>query len=247
MFLELNSVSKSFGAIPVADDISFSVGAGEAVGIIGPNGAGKTSLFNLISGDLLPTAGRIEFGGKDVTALGSRRRSHLGIARTYQVPLPFTGLSVFENVLVGAMFSGDAGDGGDVVPEDHSLDVLEKTGLIHRADALAGSLSLLDRKRLELARALSTRPRVILLDEIAGGLTEAECLQLVSLIRTIHASGTIVIWIEHIVHALLSVVQRLIVLDRGRVVADGDPHDVMRSPQVREIYLGMEPDAEDLA
>lgn len=243
MFLELNSVYKSFGAIPVADNVSFSVGAGEAVGIIGPNGAGKTSLFNLISGDLSPTAGRIEFGGKDVTAFGSRRRSHLGIARTYQVPLPFTGLSVFENVLVGAMFSGD---GGDVVPEDHSLDVLERTGLIHRADALAGSLSLLDRKRLELARALSTRPRVILLDEIAGGLTEAECLQLVSLIRTIHASGTIVIWIEHIVHALLSVVQRLIVLDRGRVVADGDPHEVMRSPQVREIYLGMEPDAEDL-
>jgi branched-chain amino acid transport system ATP-binding protein len=244
VFLELNSVSKSFGAIPVADGISFSVGAGEAVGIIGPNGAGKTSLFNLISGDLLPTAGRIDFGGKDVTVFGSRKRSHLGIARTYQVPLPFTGLSVFENVLVGAMFSGD---GSDAVPEDRSVEVLEKTGLILRADVLAGSLSLLDRKRLELARALSTRPRVILLDEIAGGLTEAECLQLVSLIRTIHASGTTVIWIEHIVHALLSVVQRLIVLDRGRVVADGDPHEVMRSPQVREIYLGMEPDAEDLA
>jgi branched-chain amino acid transport system ATP-binding protein len=239
--LELRSVRKSFGAIPVADDISFSVGAGEAVGIIGPNGAGKTSLFNLISGDLLASSGHIAFLGKDVTVLGSRRRSHLGIARTYQVPLPFTGLSVYENVLVGAMFSG-----GDIVPEDHSLDVLEKTGLIQRADALAGSLSLLDRKRLELARALSTCPRVILLDEIAGGLTEAECLQLVSLIRTIHASGTTVIWIEHIVHALLSVVQRLIVLDRGQVVADGNPHEVMRSPQVREIYLGMEPGAEDL-
>lgn len=241
MSLELRSVCKSFGAIPVADDISFSVGTGEAVGIIGPNGAGKTSLFNLISGDLLPSSGHIAFLGKDVTVLGSRRRSHLGIARTYQVPLPFTGLSVYENVLVGAMFSG-----GDIVPADHSLDVLEKTGLIQRADALAGSLSLLDRKRLELARALSTCPRVILLDEIAGGLTEAECLQLVSLIRTIHASGTTVVWIEHIVHALLSVVQRLIVLDRGQVVADGNPHEVMRSPQVREIYLGMEPGAEDL-
>lgn len=242
MFLALNSVSKSFGAIPVADNISFSVGAGEAVGIIGPNGAGKTSLFNLVSGDLLPTAGRIEFLEKDVTGFGSRSRSHLGIARTYQVPLPFTGLSVFENVLLGAMFSG----GSDIVPEDHALDVLGKTGLIHRVDALAGSLSLLDRKRLELARALSTRPRIILLDEIAGGLTEAECLQLVSLIRTIHSAGTTVIWIEHIVHALLRVVQRLIVLDRGRVVADGDPHEVVRSPQVREIYLGMEPDTEDL-
>lgn len=242
MFLELNSVSKSFGAIAVADNVTFSVNAGEAVGIIGPNGAGKTSLFNLISGELLPTAGQIEFLGNKVTALGSRRRSHLGIARTYQVPLPFTGLSVFENVLVGAMFSG----GGGGAPEDHAKHVLEKTGLAHRADVLAGSLSLLDRKRLELARALSTHPRVILLDEIAGGLTEAECLQLVSLIQAIHAAGTTVIWIEHIVHALLSVVHRLIVLDRGRLVSDGDPHDVMRSPQVREIYLGMEPDAEDL-
>ena len=243
MILTLRSVSKSFGALTVADNVSFSVKPNEAVGIIGPNGAGKTTLFNLISGDLAPSSGTIEFAGRDVTALGARRRSHLGIARTYQVPLPFTGLTVLENVLVGAIFSGGP---ADTTPEELAADVLRRTGLDHRRHVLAGSLSLLDRKRLELARALATRPKVILLDEIAGGLTEAECASLVALIRDIHAGGTVVIWIEHIVHALLSVVQRLIVLDRGKLVADGEPHAVMHSPQVREIYLGMEPDAEDL-
>lgn len=228
----------------MADNVSFSVTAGEAVGIIGPNGAGKTSLFNLISGDIAPSGGAISFSGNDVTALGSRRRSHLGIARTYQVPLPFTGLTVLENVLVGAMFSGGH---AEQTPEVLVAEVLHRTGLDHRRNQLAGTLSLLDRKRLELARALATRPKIILLDEIAGGLTEAECHDLVALIREIHAGGTVVIWIEHIVHALLSVVNRLLVLDRGKLVADGEPHSVMHSPQVREIYLGMEPDAEDLA
>lgn len=241
--LSLQSVSKNFDAITVAEDISFSVTDGEAIGIIGPNGAGKTSLFNLISGDIAPSAGTISLAGNDVTQLGSRSRCHLGIARTYQVPLPFTGLTVLENVLVGAIFSGKQNARS---PEELAAEVLERTGLDHRRNQLAGSLSLLDRKRLELARALATSPKIILLDEIAGGLTEAECHVLIGLIREIHAAGTIVIWIEHIVHALLSVAQRLIVLDRGRLVADGEPHAVMSSAQVREIYLGVEPDAEDL-
>lgn len=241
--LSLQSVSKNFDAITVAEDISFSVADGEAIGIIGPNGAGKTSLFNLISGDIAPSAGTISLAGNDVTQLGSRSRCHLGIARTYQVPLPFTGLTVLENVLVGAIFSGKQNARS---PEELATEVLQRTGLDHRRNQLAGSLSLLDRKRLELARALATSPKIILLDEIAGGLTEAECHVLIGLIREIHAAGTIVIWIEHIVHALLSIAQRLIVLDRGRLVADGEPHAVMSSAQVREIYLGVEPDAEDL-
>ena len=241
--LSLQSVSKNFDAITVAEDISFSVTDGEAIGIIGPNGAGKTSLFNLISGDIAPSAGTISLAGNDVTQLGSRSRCHLGIARTYQVPLPFTGLTVLENVLVGAIFSGKQNARS---PEELAAEVLQRTGLDHRRNQLAGSLSLLDRKRLELARALATSPKIILLDEIAGGLTEAECHVLIGLIREIHAAGTIVIWIEHIVQALLSVAQRLIVLDRGRLVADGEPHAVMSSAQVREIYLGVEPDAEDL-
>lgn len=244
MLLKLSAISRSFGAISVAENVSFSVPFGSAVGIIGPNGAGKTSLFNLISGDLSPTSGKIEFQGEDVTALGSRDRSRLGIARTYQVPLPFVGLTAFENVLVGATFAGDQ---HAAPPEERADTVLRRVGLAHRSDILAGSLSLLDRKRLELARALATQPKLILLDEIAGGLTDAECQDLVTLIGAIHASGTAVIWIEHIVHALMSVVERLIVLDRGQLVADGKPAVVMHSSRVREIYLGVEPDSRDLA
>ncbi|QDF37488.1 ABC transporter ATP-binding protein [Bradyrhizobium symbiodeficiens] len=242
MILSLHGISKTFGAIAVAQDVSLSIEAGEAVGIIGPNGAGKTSLFNLISGDMAPTSGKIEFAADDVTSFGSRKRSRLGVARTYQVPLPFTGLTVFENVLVGAMSSSQV----DSTPEQRSIQILKRTGLLHRAETLAGTLTLLDRKRLELARALAIDPRLLLLDEIAGGLTDAECSELIDLIRAVHDAGTAVLWIEHVVHALVSVVKRLIVIDRGRIVADGDPHEVMRSSQVREIYLGVEPDMEAL-
>jgi len=241
--LSVQAVSKSFGAVRVADNISFDVQNGDAVGIIGPNGAGKTSLFNLITGDLAPASGTILVDGTNVTRLATRQRSKLGIARTYQIPLPFVGLSVFENVLVGGIFSA-RNDGQS--PEMLCMSVLRQTGLSHRADSIAGTLSLLDRKRLELARALATKPRLLLLDEIAGGLTDAECHELVDLIQSIQQRGTTIIWIEHIVHALLRVVRHLIVLDRGRIVATGEPHAVMNSPEVREIYLGMEPDAEDL-
>jgi len=243
MVLSVQAVSKSFGAVQVADNVSFDVQHGDAVGIIGPNGAGKTSLFNLITGDLSPASGTILLDKTDVTKLATRQRSRLGIARTYQIPLPFVGLSVFENVLVGGIFAARYGDQS---PEQLCMDVLRQTGLSHRADSIAGTLSLLDRKRLELARALATQPRLLLLDEIAGGLTEAECLELVGLIQNIRRQGTTIIWIEHIVHALLRVVQHLIVLDRGRIVAMGEPHAVMNSAQVREIYLGVEPDAESL-
>jgi branched-chain amino acid transport system ATP-binding protein len=237
--LSLQGVSKSFGAVPVADRISFDVSGGEAVGIIGPNGAGKTSLFNLISGDIPPSEGRIHIDGRDVTALGTRRRVHLGIARTYQVPLPFVGLTVFENVMIGSIF-GRKTNAGD--PDMSCATIIERAGLSHRSDTLAGELTLLDRKRLELARALATNPKVLLLDEIAGGLTDAECTVLIALVTEIHRAGVTVIWIEHIVHALLRVVKRLLVLDRGRLIADGDPFEVMASSQVREIYLGLEPE-----
>ena len=235
MLLELAGVSKSFGAIVVANDVTFSVREGEAVGVIGPNGAGKTSLFNLISGDLAPNAGSIRLLGQDVTRMSARRRAHSGLARTYQIPHPFAGLTVFENLLVGAIHSRGAS-----TPEAHRVcgRVLDMTGIADRANRLAGSLTLLDRKRLELARALATQPKLLLLDEIAGGLTEAECKSLVSLIQDIHRSGTTIIWIEHIVHALVSVTQRLLVVNFGAVVADGPPRQVMALPKVKEIYLG---------
>ena len=235
MILELDDISKRFGQLKVADAISFGVTEGEAVGIVGPNGAGKTTLFSLIGGALRPDRGRVRLLGKDITDASPQARCAAGIARTHQVPRPFGRLTVFENVLVGACFATPRSEKDAV---DLCGAVLETTGLLRHANKLAGALPLLDRKRLELARALATRPRVLLLDEIAGGLTEGECAVLIDMIRAIGASGVSILWIEHIVHALLAVVTRLVVLNFGQVVAEGEPRAVMASQAVREIYLG---------
>ena len=234
--LELKGVSKAFGAIIVAERIDLALSSGEALGVIGPNGAGKSTLFNLITGMLRPDSGRVILDGKDITDLASEDRCRAGIGRSFQIPLPFDHLSVFENLSVAALF------GGGLAPADAVQAcgrTLALTGLEAKANRLAGSLPLLDRKRLELARALATRPRTLLLDEIAGGLTEAECHELVETICTIHAGGVSIVWIEHVVHALLAVVQRLVVLDFGRVVAQGVPSEVMRSSEVQTIYMGV--------
>ena len=235
MILELDDISKRFGQLKVADAISFGVAEGEAVGIVGPNGAGKTTLFSLIGGVLRPDRGRVRLLGRDITDASPQARCAAGIARTHQVPGPFGRLTVFENVLVGACFATPRSEKDAV---DLCGAVLETTGLLRHANKLAGALPLLDRKRLELARALATRPRVLLLDEIAGGLTEGECAVLIDMIRAIGASGVSILWIEHIVHALLAVVTRLVVLNFGQVVAEGEPRAVMASQAVREIYLG---------
>ena len=237
--LQLEGVSKSFGAVKVADDLSYALEEGEALGVLGPNGAGKTSMFNLITGTLNPDAGRIQFGGEDITALSAARRSRAGIARSFQVPQPFTHMTVFENAMVAATQS--AGLGGHEA-ERLCIDALDQTELLDKANDRAGGLTLLNRKRLELTRALCAKPRLLLLDEIAGGLTEAECTSLIATIRSIHASGVSIIWIEHVVHALMAVVERLIVIDFGRKIAEGDPKAIMESPEVQEIYLGIEAD-----
>lgn len=236
--LQLKGLNKSFGALKVADDITVSVREGEALGIIGPNGAGKSTLFNLIGGALTPSSGQVLFRGQDVTAMRASGRCQLGIARSFQIPHPFVGMTVYENLLVASRF-GNSGHGD---ARDACRDILDRTGLISKANQPAGSLTLLERKRLELARALATGPKLLLLDEIAGGLTEAECRALVGTIREIHAQGISLIWIEHIVHALLAVVERLIVIDFGRVVAEGEPKTVMNDPMVQEIYMGIEVD-----
>ena len=233
--LKLDRLEKSFGALCVADKISLEVRAGDALGVIGPNGAGKTTLFGLIAGALQPASGRIWLEGRDVTDLDPAARCRAGIGRSHQVPLPFEKLTVFENVLTAACF-GQGKRERDVV--DHCGEALEKTRLLGKANRLAGSLTLLDRKRLEMARALAVKPRLLLLDEIAGGLTEGECRDLVETIAAINASGVTLIWIEHIVHALLAVVTRLVVLNFGRKIAEGDPQAVMNSENVRAIYLG---------
>jgi branched-chain amino acid transport system ATP-binding protein len=234
--LELKSVSKAFGTIVVASDIDLSLARGEALGIIGPNGAGKSTLFNLITGMLRPDRGRIVLEGRDITALPPEQRCRAGLGRSFQIPLPFEHLSVFENLSVAALFCGGMSQAEAVQVCGETLAL---TGLEPKANLRAGSLSLLDRKRLELARALATRPRILLLDEIAGGLTDAECHILIETIRSIHARGISIIWIEHVVHALLAVVSRLVVLDFGRIVAQGVPSEVMRSSEVQTIYMGV--------
>ncbi|MGX1500078.1 branched-chain amino acid transport system ATP-binding protein [Labrenzia sp. MBR-25] len=238
--LELKGVSKAYGAVTVADDLSYRLGGGEALGVIGPNGAGKTSMFNLITGTIRADSGQILLNGEDITRQSAARRCRGGIARSFQVPQPFAGMSVFENTLVAAIH----GTAGPLAKANaHCLEILELTGLIDRANDPAGKLNLLGRKRLELARALCARPRILLLDEIAGGLTEKECHELVATINTIRKTGLSLIWIEHIVHALLSVVDRLIVIDFGRKIADGDPKKTMASQAVQEIYMGVDADA----
>ena len=235
--LSLHGVSKSYGALKVTDDISLAVEAGETLGILGPNGAGKTTLFNLISGDVRCDAGRVEYDGRDVTRLAPHRRCRSGIGRSYQVPQPFGAMTVFENLVTAACFGGGE-------PERAAWKtaraVLEQTGLSAQANRPAASLRLLDRKRLELARALATRPKLLLLDEIAGGLTEHEAKQLVGELARIKASGVTMVWIEHVVHALLALADRLFVINFGAKLAEGEPQSVMRDPEVRRVYMGLE-------
>lgn len=236
--LELSGVTKRYGALTVTRDLSFSLSKGEVLGVIGPNGAGKTTMFNLISGDTRPDAGNVFFKGSNITQMSPHRRCRLGIGRTYQVARPFEGMTVFENLLVGALF-GAAGHGLSR-QQERCAEILERTGLLSKANRIAGTLPLLDRKRLELARALATEPELILLDEIAGGLTECEARELVDLIRQIHQGGLAIIWIEHVIHALLAVASRVLVIDFGAKLADGDPREVMDSPAVKRVYMGIE-------
>jgi branched-chain amino acid transport system ATP-binding protein len=222
----------------VLDRLTLAVHEREAVGVIGPNGAGKTTALNVLAGRLRPDRGSVLFQDRDVTTMSAHARCRAGIALTHQIPHPFEAMTVFENVLVGATHGAGR-------PEREAyadgLATLTLTGLAARANTRAGALALLDRKRLELARALATRPRVLLLDEIAGGLTEPEVAALVAVIRQVRAGGVAIVWIEHIVHALRSVVDRLVAIDFGRTLMEGPPDAVMASPEVQRVYLGIEP------
>lgn len=237
MLLVVDNVSKSYGALKVTQGVTFSVKEGETLGILGPNGAGKTTLFNLISGDALADSGSIRFLGQEVGSLPPHQRCRTGIGRSYQVPHPFGNMSVFENLVTAACFGGQ-------LPEQKAwslaADILDKTGLTIHANKPAGGLTLLNRKRLELARALATQPKLLLLDEIAGGLTEHEAHELVDELKRIKAEGTTMIWIEHVVHALMSIADRLLVINFGEKLAEGDPAVVMNDPNVRRVYMGLE-------
>lgn len=235
--ISVKNVSKSFGSFKVTNNLSFDLDKGDALGVLGPNGAGKTTMFNLISGDVIPDEGQVLFKGNDITRTAPHRRCRAGIGRSYQIAQPFVGMTVFENLLVGAMFGAEKS-------EDEAsaicVDVLQRTGLAAKANQLAGSLTLLDRKRLELARALATGPEVLLLDEIAGGLTEREAHELVDMVDGIRAQGVALIWIEHVVHALMAVATRLLVINFGEKLAEGEPQAVMASPEVQRVYMGIE-------
>ena len=238
MFLQLSGLSKQFGSLVVTDNINLDVQQGQALGILGPNGAGKSTLFNLITGNLNPDAGTVLFEGKDVTSMPAHQRCGLGIGRSFQIPKPFEEMTVFENLLVAASFGGGM---ASKAAEDCSVEVLQQTGLLKRANLPAGKLTLLERKRLELARAMATRPKMLLLDEIAGGLTEAECTSLVELIGQLNKEhGITVVWIEHVVNALLQVVDELFVIDFGRELARGEPQSVMNNLEVQAVYMGVD-------
>jgi branched-chain amino acid transport system ATP-binding protein len=235
--LSARDLAKSFGALRVLHDVSFDVQQGEVLGILGPNGAGKTTLFNLISGDLRPNAGEMTFAGQAMRGEPPYRRCQMGIGRTYQIPRPYSGMTTFENLLVAATFGG-----GRSEAESYALcaQILRDCELADKANRMAGALTLLDRKRLELARALASGPKLLLLDEIAGGLTDEEGRELVALIRRIRDRGVTIVWIEHVLHALLAVADRIMVLNFGEKIAEGAPQEVINNPEVKRVYMGIE-------
>jgi len=235
--LRVEGVSRNFGALQAVDALSFEVDEGESLGILGPNGAGKSTLFNLISGEIRPSAGAIRLRGRELTHLPSYERCRLGIGRTYQIPQPFGRMTVFENVLAAASFSSGSGESACY---DLCIDVLDWTLLLDKCNVAADTLTLLERKRLELARALATKPVLLLLDEIAGGLTEGECQELIKLISVVRRRGISIMWIEHVVHVLLATVDRLLVINFGKYLAEGEPHAVMADAAVQEVYMGIE-------
>lgn len=233
--LAAEGISKRFGALVVLDDVTFSMHHGDAVGIVGPNGAGKTTFLSVLVGALRPDDGRVTFKGRDVTALSAADRCRQGLIRTHQVPKPFGGMTVFENVFVAA---ANRAHFNRAEAYDRSIDALRRSALMDIANRRAETIGLLDRKRLELARALATEPRLLLLDEIGGGLSDAEASELVEIIRDLRQRGIALVWIEHIVHLLLQVTDRLICMDAGKVIADGEPNSVMAERAVIDAYLG---------
>jgi branched-chain amino acid transport system ATP-binding protein len=235
VILAASAIHKRFNALVVLDGLDFSLRSGEAVGIVGPNGAGKTTLLGVLVGAHEPTSGSVHFRGADVTAMPASERCRMGIVRTHQIPRPFSGMTVFENV-----FAAASNGGGFSRNEayDRCIDSLKLCGMVAVANRRAETLGLLDRKRLELARAMATNPVVLLLDEIGGGLTDGEAADLVETIRELRRRGIAIVWIEHIVHILLQVAERLICMDAGRIIADGNPKAVMADPAVIEAYLG---------
>lgn len=237
VLLSAQGLRKAYGANMVTADLSFEVRQGETLAVLGPNGAGKTTLFNLISGDVACDGGTLRFDGQLLRREPAFERCRRGIGRTYQIPRPYVGMSVFENLLVAALFGARMSERAAAA---HCAALLEQCGLADKANVLSGQLSLLDRKRLELARALASRPQLLLLDEIAGGLTDEEADKLVRLVMGIKQQGATIVWIEHVLRAVLAVADRVMVLNFGAKLIEGAPQTVMADRDVQRVYMGVE-------
>jgi branched-chain amino acid transport system ATP-binding protein len=235
---EVRGLTKRFRGLTAVSDVSFRVAPGEILGLIGPNGAGKTTIISLISGTLLPTAGEILFEGRRVDGLPAYRRARLGIGRTFQVMKPFPGLSVLENVTVGALFGTGGGERNRKRAEAKAREWLQFTGLGRRVDQRADALGGPDRKRLEFAKALAMNPKLLLLDEVMAGLNSVEVHEVVELIKKMRDKGVTILVIEHVMQAIRRLSDRLLVLHHGQQIAEGRTDEVLSDPRVVEAYLG---------